>query len=92
VKNLEPEDVANAIVDALKHPKFDVWVPKSTAAISRVMNLLPRAGREGIARALKADRVLAGADASKRAGYEDRASHCEPKLEAEAAAEAETVG
>jgi NADP-dependent 3-hydroxy acid dehydrogenase YdfG len=92
VKNLEPEDVANAIVDALKQPKFDVWVPKSTAAISKVMNLLPRAGREGIARALKADKVLAGADASKRASYEDRAAHSEPKLEAETAAEAETVG
>jgi NADP-dependent 3-hydroxy acid dehydrogenase YdfG len=81
VKNLEPEDVANAIVDALKHPKFDVWVPKSTAAISRVMNLLPRSGREAIARALKADKVLAEADIARRAGYEERASHSEPKLE-----------
>jgi NADP-dependent 3-hydroxy acid dehydrogenase YdfG len=92
VKNLEPEDVANAIVGALKFPKFDVWVPKSTAGISKVMNLLPRGGREWIARALKADKVLAGADASKRATYEERASHAEPKLDEEAEpAEAEAV-
>ena len=28
VKKLEPQEVADAIVDALKYPKFDVWVPK----------------------------------------------------------------
>lgn len=90
MKNLEPEDVANAIVDALKFPKFDVWVPKSTAAISKVMNLLPRSGREGIARLLKADKVLAEADTGKRAGYEERAAQAAPKLGSEAApAEAE---
>jgi len=92
VKNLEPEDVANAIVEALRFPKFDVWVPKSTAAISKVMNLLPRSGREGIARLLKADKVLAEADSGKRAGYEERASHAEPKLDQPTeSAEAEAV-
>ena len=50
-------------------------------AISKVMQLLPRAGREGVARLLKADRVLAGADPAARASYEERASHSEPALE-----------
>jgi hypothetical protein len=46
-----------------------------------VMTLLPRAGREAIARALKADQVLANADSRVRAAYEDRAARSEPGLE-----------
>jgi hypothetical protein len=47
------------------------------------MNLVPRRGREAIARFLKADKVLAEADQSARAGYEQRAAHSEPGLEPE---------
>src|SRR3954452_4223751 len=83
VKNLEPEEVAEAIVDALETGRFDVWVPRSTQYIATVMNLLPRRGREAIARFLKADQVLAGADPTARAAYEDRAAHSEPSLEPE---------
>ena len=81
VKNVNPEDVANAIVDALQRPHFDVFVPKSIGPINKVLGVLPRAGREGIARALKADKVLAEADAGARRGYELRAAHSEPGLE-----------
>jgi len=97
VKKLEPQEVADAIVDALKHPKFDVWVPKVSSGIYRFMQLVPRRGREAIARALKADQVLAGADMNVRAAYEDRASRSEPSLNpkdagaAADAAEAEKV-
>ena len=55
--------------------RFDVWVPSSTAAIATVMNLVPRRGREAIAKGLKADKVLAEADKGARAAYEDRAAH-----------------
>ncbi len=81
IKPIEPEDVADAIVAALERPKFDVWVPRESAAISKVLNLLPRGGREGIARLLKADKVLAEADTRVRAAYEDRAAHSEPALD-----------
>ncbi len=81
VKISEPSDVADAIVDALERPKFDVWVPKVSASIARVMTLMPRRGREAIARALKADQVLWNADPKARAAYEDRAAHSEPGLE-----------
>ncbi|MDQ3571939.1 MAG: SDR family oxidoreductase [Actinomycetota bacterium] len=90
VKVSEPSDVADAIVEAVERPKFDVWVPKSTAAIARVMTLMPRRGREAIARALKADQVLWNADPKARAAYEDRAAHSEPGLEP-TEAEAEKV-
>ena len=81
IKPIEPEDVADAIVAALERPKFDVWIPRESAAINKVLNLLPRGGREGIARLLKADKVLAEADTRVRAAYEDRAAHSEPALD-----------
>jgi NADP-dependent 3-hydroxy acid dehydrogenase YdfG len=81
VKNIEPGDVAAAIVEALQHPHFDVFVPKSIGPINKVMGVLPRNGREAIARALKADRVLSQADPAARRGYELRAARSEPGLE-----------
>ncbi|HEX2087855.1 MAG TPA: SDR family oxidoreductase [Solirubrobacteraceae bacterium] len=81
VKNVNPEDVAAGIVEALQRPHFDVYVPRSIGPINKVMGVLPRGGREAVARALKADRVLAQADPDARRGYELRASHSEPGLE-----------
>lgn len=75
VKKLEPEEVAEAIVEAIETNRFDVWVPKSSAGISVVLNMVPRSGREAIAKAMKADKVLAEVDDAKRASYEDRAAH-----------------
>ena len=83
IKVLEPEDVAEAIVGALERPKFDVWVPRESVGIYKLMQLLPRGGREAIARALKADKVLAETDSSARAAYEDRAAHSEPSRDPE---------
>jgi len=75
VTKLEPEDVADAIVEAIETNRFDVWVPKSTATIAVMMNLLPRVGREAASRFFKADKVLSQVDERKRAGYEERAAH-----------------
>lgn len=82
VKLIQPEDVANEIVLALKDARFDVFVPRSVASITKVMNVLPRGGRETLSRALKADKVLAELDTGKRAAYELRASHSDPALDA----------
>ena len=67
--------------NALKVPRFDVYVPRSIGPINKVMGILPRGGREAIARALKADKVLAGADPNARRAYELRAAHSDPGLE-----------
>jgi NADP-dependent 3-hydroxy acid dehydrogenase YdfG len=85
-KKLEPEEVANEIVRALQFPRFDVWVPRNTVAIHKVLQLLPRGAREGLARLLKVDTVLAEPDRAARASYEDRAAHSEPGLEPETTA------
>jgi NADP-dependent 3-hydroxy acid dehydrogenase YdfG len=79
--NLEPTDVADAIVEALQFKLVDVWVPKSAKRNNTLGVLLPRSLAEGMARAMKADRVLAGADSNVRRGYELRASRSEPGLE-----------
>ncbi len=86
IKKLEPEDVAEAIVGALERPKFDVWVPRESVGIYKLMTLMPRGAREGLARLLKADKVLAEHDATVRAAYEDRAAHSAPSTDEEAEA------
>ncbi len=79
--NLEPSEVADAIVDALQHGIVDVWVPKRAKRNNQLGTLLPRSLSEGMVRMMKADRVLAGADLNRRREYELRASHSEPSLE-----------
>jgi len=81
IKNVDPEDVASAIVECLRVPRFDVYVPKSIGPITQLMGVLPRSGREAVTRVLKADRVLAAADPAARRDYELRAARSEPGLE-----------
>ncbi len=74
VTPVEPDEVAAEIVAALKRPRFDVNVPRSAGVVNKLAALLPRAGREALARAVRADKVLAEADAAQRAEYEQRAA------------------
>jgi NADP-dependent 3-hydroxy acid dehydrogenase YdfG len=81
LSNLEPAEVADAIVEALELGIVDVWVPKSAKRTNILGTVLPRTIAEGLARATKADRVLASADVDTRRQYELRASQSEPGLE-----------
>jgi NADP-dependent 3-hydroxy acid dehydrogenase YdfG len=81
LSNLEPAEVADAIVEALQYAIVDVWVPKSAKRTNILGVVLPRPLAEGFARVIKADRVLAGADVDTRRSYELRASRSEPGLE-----------
>jgi NAD(P)-dependent dehydrogenase (short-subunit alcohol dehydrogenase family) len=90
-KFVDAEDVAAAIVNALKLNTFEVHVPGNLKVVNRIVRLLPRRAAEGIARALGADKVLTQVDPGKRASYEDRAAHSEPGLEPEAAGDAKTA-
>lgn len=78
VEKAEPEDVADAIVDALRFGRYEVYVPKSVGQISKVMNMLPRAAAEAVGRLLEADKVMAKADMSGRKAYEERVAGSEP--------------
>jgi short-subunit dehydrogenase len=79
--NLEPSEVADAIVEALRYGTVEVWVPKSAKRTLVLTAILPRRLSEGMARAMKADRVLADADASTRRVYELRAARSKPGLD-----------
>jgi short-subunit dehydrogenase len=81
LSDLEPSEVADAIVEALRYGTVEVWVPKRSRRTNQLVTLLPRRLSEGLGRALKADRVLADADAGLRRGYELRAARSKPGLE-----------
>jgi short-subunit dehydrogenase len=80
VARLEPEDVADAVIRTLQVPRFEVFVPRYMNAMMTFAAVLPRAAREAMARALKADRVFMDVDAAARSEYELRASRSEPGL------------
>jgi NAD(P)-dependent dehydrogenase (short-subunit alcohol dehydrogenase family) len=73
IKTSTPEQVAAAIVGALKKPRLDVFVPSTLGPLNRSMGLLPRRAQSWFLRATKADRLLADAAHSPaRAAYERR--------------------
>jgi NAD(P)-dependent dehydrogenase (short-subunit alcohol dehydrogenase family) len=78
VKSVTADEVATAVVGALKVPRFDVFVPRSTGPIVALGAALPRRWREALTRALKADQALLMADRSARAAYEARAAASAP--------------
>ncbi len=82
LRNLEPAEVATAIVGALQNGVVEVWVPKSAKRTNMLGVVLPRRLSEGMAHAMKADRVLVEIDANTRRDYELRAARSEPGLEA----------
>jgi len=91
-KSVTPEEVADAVVDAIAFARFDVFVPRSIGPTLAFFNLWPRRAREAIGRALKLDRALRDADRAARAAYEARAAASAPATEvviAETAAERE---
>jgi NADP-dependent 3-hydroxy acid dehydrogenase YdfG len=81
VPKIEPDDVAAAIVDVLRRPRFDVYVPRSIGPLTALAAVVPRRVRELALRAIGADRVLWRVDGSARREYEVRAAHSEPGLE-----------
>jgi NAD(P)-dependent dehydrogenase (short-subunit alcohol dehydrogenase family) len=87
VQDVGPEEVAAAIVDAVKFPRLEVFVPRAIGRLWRVLNVVPRGVREAVLRAMKVDQVTWQADRSARSAYEVRAAASEPKLE-----EGERVG
>ncbi|QRP47328.1 SDR family oxidoreductase [Amycolatopsis sp. FDAARGOS 1241] len=84
IKSVAPEDVAAAIADALKYPRFDVFVPESLDFTGRITRLFPRAFGEWFVRSLGGDQLLASAAYSPaRAEYESRAAQSAPAADAE---------
>ncbi len=71
-KAVQPEDVADGIVEALQTNRFEVYVPKSMKGTVRMTSLMPRRALRAINKVLKGDQVLANPDHAARAAYEAR--------------------
>jgi short-subunit dehydrogenase len=81
---LEPEDVARAIVSAVREGRVDVWLPWWEKPLTRLAALAPRRISDAVAHALGADRVLVDPDEAARRAYEARAARSAPDLAARA--------
>ncbi len=76
---VEPEDVANAIVDALEKQRFEVWVPRYLGVMDKLTRPLPRAFGEWLLRVSGSDSLMTDAiDSPARAAYEQRAAASAP--------------
>jgi len=84
-RKIEPQQVAEAIAETLRVPRFDVHVPKQLAVSERLSALIPIGLQDGLSRIARADAVLGEADSAARAGYELRAACSEPALPAASA-------
>jgi hypothetical protein len=68
-----PDDVAAAVVDALKHPRPDVYVPARLGHLVRFATAMPRGFSDFLSRVFKAERaVLDAVDHVARRDYEAR--------------------
>lgn len=79
-RKIEPLQVAEAIVQTLRVPKFDVHVPKALSISERASALMPIGVQDSLSRLSHADDVLSQVDTGARADYELRAARSEPGL------------
>jgi len=71
---IEPAAVGEAIVDALRTGRQEVFVPRELGLPARLIAGLPPRASDGLKRALGADNVMTRADISARSAYERRAT------------------
>ena len=79
-RKVEPEDVAQAIVETLQLPTFDVHVPKQMRISERLSALLPINAQDSLSRVSGGDAVLSQVDMDARSDYELRAARSKPNL------------
>lgn len=72
VSPVSAEDVAEVIVETLQRPRPESWVPRWSKGVSRAADLMPLRAKDALAHLMKADSVLAEADQTARAAYEQR--------------------
>lgn len=67
-----PDDVAGAVIRAVREDRFEVWVPASQGISAKLGLLLPRRVREAVLRTLGVDRIGGAVDAAARRAYHER--------------------
>jgi NAD(P)-dependent dehydrogenase (short-subunit alcohol dehydrogenase family) len=69
---VSPDDVAAAVLAAVRDGRFEVWVPSSQGVSAKFSALLPRRAREAAFRALGVVRIGGDADLAVRRNYHQR--------------------
>lgn len=73
VKPVQPEDIAEAIVEAIETGRYEVFVPKSISAVYKASRLLPLGANDAILKLVGADKALVQAiDSPERLAYKRR--------------------
>lgn len=80
---VQPEDVANAVVRALKTAKVDLFVPRIARVAAVLPAILPRRLSERIGRILGSDSMFSDVDDHARRAYRDRARTSSEEADAE---------
>jgi NAD(P)-dependent dehydrogenase (short-subunit alcohol dehydrogenase family) len=73
MKKLDAKQIADAIVDGLRHRRAEVYVPRSLRPLSVLDLALPRGTRRLVHRAFASDRVAQDFDHARRAAYQEAA-------------------
>jgi short-subunit dehydrogenase len=68
-----PEDVAEAVVEAVRRRRFEVWVPRSQGPSAKLGAMLPRPVRDTILRTIGVTRIAGDSDLEARREYHARA-------------------
>ena len=73
LKSLQPEDVAESIVEAIETRRYEVWCPRSTAGVYRFGVMLPLRASDALGKIMKSDRaLLESIDSPERRAYNER--------------------
>jgi NAD(P)-dependent dehydrogenase (short-subunit alcohol dehydrogenase family) len=67
-----PEDVADAVLDAVRRRRFEVWVPRSQGTSAKLGAVLPRPVRDTILRLIGVTRIAGDSDPEARRAYHER--------------------
>jgi short-subunit dehydrogenase len=71
-RRLTTDQVADAVLDVVLRPRFEVFIPREVAALTRLAALLPGRARDALHHVLVPDQLAAVSDRSVRAAYEQR--------------------
>lgn len=78
-RKVTPEEVAEAIVGALRRPRFDVFVPASLGPTARLTQVMPRRFGDWLGRKIGVDTLMSdAAKSADRKDYEERAASSAP--------------
>jgi NAD(P)-dependent dehydrogenase (short-subunit alcohol dehydrogenase family) len=72
IRTPEPDDVAEAIVEALQTGRYEVYVPRRMNAVFRISALLPRRVLDVLGAAMGSNDTMTHPDHDARAAYERR--------------------